>query len=106
MVGTLIGLIQMMQNLTDPAAIGAGMAVAMITTFYGALISNLVLLPAATKARAQLGSELTARQVVRTGVMGIVRGESPSMIEKKLQLFLKEIAENGGKAPAPLKKAA
>jgi flagellar motor component MotA len=53
-----------------------------------------------------LGSELTARQVVRTGVMGIVRGESPSMIEKRLQLYLKEIEENGGTAPPALKKAA
>lgn len=47
MIGTLIGLVQMMQNLTDPAAIGAGMAVAMITTFYGAFFSNLIFLPAA-----------------------------------------------------------
>lgn len=90
MVGTLIGLIQMMQNLTDPAAIGAGMAVAMITTFYGALLANLVFLPAAQKAKAQLEEALLSREVVQAGVLGIVRGESPSMIEKRLGLYLTE----------------
>ncbi|QXD16059.1 MotA/TolQ/ExbB proton channel family protein [Rhodocaloribacter litoris] len=107
MVGTLIGLIQMMQNLTDPSAIGAGMAVAMITTFYGALLANLVFLPCANKAKAQMNDLLLARDLVRTGVLSIVRGESPSMVEKRLRLFLSEQTEA---APAendsPLKKAA
>jgi chemotaxis protein MotA len=107
MVGTLIGLIQMMQNLTDPAAIGAGMAVAMITTFYGALLANLVFLPLANKAKAQMGYALKAREIVHTGVLSIVRGESPSMIEKRLRLFLEEDAEEDAAAEVtPLKKAA
>lgn len=109
MVGTLIGLIQMMQNLTDPAAIGAGMAVAMITTFYGALLANLVFLPLAASAKSQMTDLLKARDIVRTGVLSIVRGESPSMIEKRLQLFLsdeeKAAAEAAGNT-TPLKKAA
>ena len=106
MVGTLIGLIQMMQNLEDPAAIGAGMAVAMITTFYGAFLSNLVFLPAAQKAKAQLGEVQLAREIVQAGVLGIVRGESPSMIEKRLSLYLKEGGAPGEEAEAQLRKAA
>ena len=108
MVGTLIGLIQMMQNLTDPSAIGAGMATAMITTFYGALLSNLVFLPAAVKAKTQMGMDLRAREIVLTGVLSIVRGESPTMIEKRLKLFLGEETEEEppAAAPAPMAKAA
>lgn len=106
MVGTLIGLIQMMQNLSDPAAIGAGMAVAMITTFYGAFLSNLLFLPAAQKARAQKVEMELAREIVQAGVLGIVRGESPSMIEKRLGLFLKDGEGAGEDAEATLKKAA
>ena len=88
MIGTLIGLIQMMGNLSDPSQIGAGMAVALVTTFYGALISNLVLLPMAAKKGDQNSALVHAREMVKTGVMGIVRGDSPSMIQKRLQLFL------------------
>ncbi|MFT4604017.1 MAG: chemotaxis protein MotA [Rhodothermales bacterium] len=106
MVGTLIGLIQMMQNLSDPAAIGAGMAVAMITTFYGAFLSNLLFLPAAQKAKSQKSEMELARQIVQAGVLGIVRGESPSMIEKRLGLFLKDSEARGEDAEADLKKAA
>ncbi|MEX0599216.1 MAG: MotA/TolQ/ExbB proton channel family protein, partial [Rhodothermales bacterium] len=90
MIGTLIGLIQMMQSLDDPSKIGAGMAVALITTFYGALLANLFLLPVATKARTQVQLLMKARQMARTGVLAIVRGEAPSMIEKRLQSYLDE----------------
>lgn len=106
MVGTLIGLIQMMQNLSDPAAIGAGMAVAMITTFYGAFLSNLLFLPAAQKAKAQLEEVELAREVVQAGVLGIVRGESPSMIEKRLGLYLKDGDAPTEEGTTELKKAA
>jgi chemotaxis protein MotA len=106
MVGTLIGLIQMMQNLSDPAAIGAGMAVAMITTFYGAFLSNLLFLPAAQKAKSQKAEVETAREIVQAGVLGIVRGESPSMIEKRLGLFIKDGAGEGADGETELKKAA
>lgn len=90
MIGTLIGLIQMMGNLSDPSQIGAGMAVALVTTFYGALISNLLLLPMAVKKGRQIQKISQAREIVKTGVLGIVRGDSPSMIQKRLQLFLTE----------------
>ncbi len=108
MVGTLIGLIQMMQNLSDPEAIGQGMAVAMITTFYGAFLSNLIFLPAAQKARAQMGSVMIANEVVQAGVLGIVRGESPSMIEKRLSLYVRDggVQEADTNEEADLKQAA
>ena len=77
MVGTLIGLIQMLQNLSDPDAIGPAMAVAMITTFYGAVLANLVFLPLAGKQKEQVAALAKAQEIVRAGVLGILRGESP-----------------------------
>lgn len=106
MIGTLIGLIQMLQNLSDPSAIGAGMAVAMITTFYGALFANLVFLPLANKAKTQLGMSLEAQQMIMTGVLGIVRGESPSMLEKRLLMFVGGEAGSTEAEVTPLQKAA
>ncbi len=87
MIGTLIGLVQMMQNLTDPTQIGAGMAVAMLTTLYGAILANLVFLPLANKAKVQLAQLQKAREVTYVGILSIVRGDSPSMIEKRLQML-------------------
>jgi len=108
MVGTLIGLIQMLQNLNDPSAIGPAMAVAMITTFYGALVANLVCLPFAAKLKAQTGAVAKECEMVRTGVLAIVRGESPIMVEKRLALYVSgETADASAEAePTPLKKVA
>jgi len=106
MIGTLIGLIQMMQHLDDPSQIGAGMAIAVVTTFYGALLANLVFLPVGLKVKTQSKHHLKAMQMIRTGVLSIVRGESPSMIATRLQSFL-DIGndEDTGKGVS-LKKAA
>lgn len=90
MVGTLIGLIQMLQNLSDPTQIGAGMATALITTFYGALLANLVLLPIAAKAKSQLETMRRSHDMVRAGILAIVRGERPSLIERRLAVFVRE----------------
>lgn len=109
MVGTLIGLIQMLQNLTDPSQIGKGMAVALITTFYGALLANLLFLPFAAKMKAQTSKTMKARELVRSGIMAVVRGESPSMIEKRLSVYLDGESPRGAAdepAAAPLSKAA
>jgi chemotaxis protein MotA len=88
MIGTLIGLIQMMGNLSDPSQIGAGMAVALVTTFLGSLFANLFFLPFAEKRKLQVASLFRVRELVRTGVLAIVRGDSPSMVQKRLQLLL------------------
>lgn len=107
MLGTLIGLIQMMQNMSDPSQIGAGMAIALVTTFYGALLANMVFLPMSSKMKTQAADIMKARQMIRTGVLAIVRGESPSMIEKRLQSFLDGDSPKGKAAePTPLAKAA
>ena len=90
MVGTLIGLIQMLQNLDDPTQIGSGMATALITTFYGALLANLVLLPIAQKAKSQLNDVTRSHQLVRAGILAIVRGERPSLIERRLSVFVRK----------------
>jgi chemotaxis protein MotA len=90
MVGTLIGLIQMLQNLDDPTQIGSGMATALITTFYGALLANLVLLPIAQKAQSQLDSILRSHELVRAGILAIVRGERPSLIQRRLSVFIRQ----------------
>lgn len=107
MVGTLIGLIQMLQNLTDPSQIGAGMAVALITTFYGSVLANLFFLPFSEKMKAQVTVVMRSRELVRVGIMAIVRGESPSMIEKRLTVFLgDEARETADTEPERLARAA
>jgi len=96
MVGTLIGLIQMLQNLDDPTQIGAGMATALTTTFYGALLANLVLLPIAQKAKSQLDDVTRSHDLVRAGILAIVRGERPSLIERRLSVFIRDQNARGG----------
>ena len=88
MVGTLIGLIQMLGSLDDPSKIGAGMAVAMVTTFYGAFLSNMVFLPMATKLDTRSKEEQQVRELMLQGLLGLVDGESPRGIESKLKSFL------------------
>ena len=105
MIGTLIGLIQMLQNLSDPSAIGPAMAVAMITTFYGALFANLVFLPFANKMKAQTADIIKGHEMVRLGIMAIVRGDSPSMVEKRMMTYVGE-GEASAVEPEPLKQAA
>ena len=107
MLGTLIGLIQMLQNLTDPSQIGAGMAMALITTFYGALFSNLIFLPMADKMKTQIGEVRRVREMIQTGVLAIVQGDGPSMVEKRLRLYLGDKADGGEEGETPeLAKAA
>lgn len=84
MVGTLIGLIQMLQNLNDPTQIGSGMATALVTTFYGAVLANLVFLPLSNRAKAQNQTQAKVEHIVREGILSIARGESPRMIEQRL----------------------
>ncbi len=106
MVGTLIGLIQMLQNLDDPTQIGAGMATALITTFYGALIANLVLLPIAQKSKSQLDTILRSHELVRSGILAIVRGERPSLIERRLSVFIRDEAKSASDADAEVEESA
>jgi len=88
MIGTLMGLIIMLGNLDDPDAIGPSMAVALITTLYGAIVSNMVFIPWADKLGFINRQELIAMEIVIRGIMGIQSGDNPRVIEQKLNTFV------------------
>ena len=88
MIGTLIGLVQMLRNMTSPDSIGAGMAVALITTFYGAMSANLVFIPLAGKLGLYSKAEVTAKEMIVEGICSISAGESPTVVREKMQVFM------------------
>ena len=88
MIGTLIGLVQMLQNLSSPDQIGAGMAVALITTFYGSLLANLVFIPLAGKLGMYSKAESLAMEMIVEGICTISRGENPTVVREKMQAFI------------------
>ncbi|MFO0945104.1 MAG: motility protein A [Planctomycetota bacterium] len=88
MIGTLIGLVAMLANMSDPSAIGPGMAVALLTTLYGAVIANCWFLPFSDKLAIYSKKELQARILVLQGVMAIQSGDNPRIVEQKLNVFL------------------
>lgn len=88
MIGTLIGLIAMLGDLDDPDQIGMGMAVALITTLYGAVASNLLFLPIAGKLRLKSDEEILMKLVMIEGILSIQAGENPRIVEEKLKSFL------------------
>jgi chemotaxis protein MotA len=88
MIGTLIGLIQMLQSLEDPSKIGPGMAVALITTFYGAVSAYLVFLPIAGKLKTRSQQEMLVKALIMEGVVAVASGENPRVLEEKLKVFL------------------
>jgi len=88
MIGTLMGLIQMLQNLEDPAAVGPGMALAMVTTFYGAILANLFFLPMAGKLKQRSEQEIQFKEMLLMGILAIQAEESPRVIQNKLVTYL------------------
>ena len=88
MVGTLIGLISMLSNMTSPDEIGRGMAVALVCTFYGALLANLVFLPLGGKLGQHSKSEKIAMEMTVEGICAIAKGESPTVVREKMQVFI------------------
>ncbi len=88
MIGTLIGLVNMLQDMDDPNSIGPSMAVALITTFYGSMLSNWIATPIANKLRANNAEEITLKEVMIEGLLSIQAGENPRVIEEKLKSFL------------------
>ena len=88
MIGTLVGLVLMLQNMSDPASIGAGMAVAIITTMYGAIIANAFALPLAERLARRSAEEILYKTVIIKGVMSIQSGDNPRVVEQKLRTFL------------------
>lgn len=102
MIGTLIGLVDMLKKLDDPSKIGAGMAVALITTFYGVIIANLVCLPLAGRLDTLSKKELFLKEIIVEGVVSIQKGDSPMITEDKLKSFLQ--AKDANKVSAQAKK--
>jgi chemotaxis protein MotA len=88
MIGTLIGLIAMLGALDKPEQVGMGMAVALITTLYGAVFSNLIFLPIAGKLRLKSDEEVLMKQVMIEGILSIQAGDNPRIVEEKLKSFL------------------
>ena len=88
MVGTLIGLIQMLRSMEDPSTIGVPMATALITTFYGALMANLLFLPIAGKLKTRSEEETLIREIMMEGVLLIQSGENPRIAAERLKAFL------------------
>lgn len=88
MIGTLIGLVIMLKNMEDPASIGPAMAVALLTTMYGAILANLVALPLAEKLGVRSRQEVLLKMIILKGVMAIQSGDNPRIVEQKLKTFL------------------
>ncbi len=88
MIGTVIGLVQMLQRMADPSSIGPAMAVALITTFYGALLANLLFNPMSGKLKLRSKEEVLVREMIMEGVLSISKGENPRIIEEKLNSYL------------------
>lgn len=88
MIGTLIGLINMLRTLDDPSAIGPNMSVALVTTFYGSVLANVVFLPLAQKLKGRNGREILVKELMVEGLLSIQAGENPRIIEEKLKTFI------------------
>lgn len=101
MIGTLIGLINMLNVMDDPKAVGPAMAVALITTFYGSVLANWICIPVSTKLKFKNSSEIMVKELMVEGLLSIQAGENPRVIEEKLKSFLspsrrEAISEEGG----------
>jgi len=88
LVGTLIGLVQMLKQMNHPGTIGPAMAVALITTFYGVVLANLVFLPIAGKLKTRSSRELLLKQLIINGILSIQSGDNPRVVEQKLQSYI------------------
>ena len=94
MIGTLIGLILMLQDMNDPSSIGPKMAVALVTTLYGSLIANWLCNPIANKLSINNDTEMMMKEITVEGILSIQAGENPRVIEEKLKSFLAPSARN------------
>ncbi len=88
MIGTLLGLVAMLNDMSDPNSIGPAMAVALITTLYGSLLANWVATPLANKLRVNNAAEMQQKEIMVEGLLSIQAGENPRVIEEKLKSFL------------------
>lgn len=114
MIGTLIGLVNMLQQMSDPDAIGPAMAVALLTTLYGSMLANIFFMPIANKLKVRHEEEMLCKMIVAEGVKSIQAGENPRFIEEKLLLLVEskkrdmqkakdQVDKKGAKALKPKK---
>jgi len=95
MIGTLIGMVQMFANMTDPSKLGPYMAVALLATFYGAAVANLFCLPIADKLQLKLHDEQVSRSLIIDGVLMIREAKSPTLVREMLLAYLPESHRHG-----------
>ena len=88
MVGTLIGLVQMLQTMDDPSTIGPAMAIALLTTFYGSVAANVIFIPLSGKLKTRSQYELLKKELIVEGMNSILAGENPRLMEQKLHSYL------------------
>lgn len=88
MIGTLIGLINMLKNMSDVTSVGPNMSVALVTTFYGSVLANWICTPISSKLKADNDAEIEAKEIMVEGLLSIQAGENPRVIEEKLKSFL------------------
>lgn len=98
MIGTLVGLVAMLQNMSDPKALGSGMAVALLTTLYGALVANVIAIPMAGKLEQRSQEESSMKTMVIEGIVAIQEGHSPRVVSEKLKSFLPPLVRDQIKA--------
>lgn len=92
MIGTLIGLVNMLKSLSDPSTIGPQMSVALITTFYGSLLANVIFMPMSKKLKAKTSEEVYQKEMIIEGLLSIQAGENPNTLKEKMLSFLDEKA--------------
>jgi len=107
-LGAVLGLIHVMENLSDPSKLGSGIAVAFVATVYGVGLANLVYLPISGKLKLKFRSQLIAKEIMLVGVISILEGENPRLIDDKLKSYLnrKEQEEQPESNAAGQRKAA
>jgi chemotaxis protein MotA len=88
MIGTLIGLVQMLQSMDDPSRIGPAMAVALLTTFYGSILANLVFLPISGKLKTRSKEEALNMEIIKAGVISLTNGDNPRILEQKILVYM------------------
>ena len=93
MIGTLIGLVQMLQSMDDPSSIGPAMAVALLTTFYGSLMANICCMPIAGKLKTRSREEMLTKEMTIQGIISLSNGDNPRILEQKLMAFLPPVKE-------------
>ncbi|NOQ93572.1 MAG: flagellar motor protein PomA, partial [Methylophaga sp.] len=88
MIGTLVGLVQMLSNMSDPKSIGPAMAVALLTTLYGAMLANMFALPISDKLKLRSAEEQMNKNIIIQSVLGIQEGQNPKVLEELLNNYL------------------